>query len=141
MALKRKTTGSQNVQCIEYFVDVGDTVVTVAGATQGALAAGAVYPIAELPPGARVIGAGVEVVTPVAGFTGGSLKIGDAADDDRIGTTAGAASATLSVAGALRIEGDALLSVTATSGAATAGALVIRLLYITPGKADENSGR
>lgn len=130
----KKNAGRQELIVATMLIAFGDP--TAYGTAEGAI---------DLPGGAVVVGGDVTVITPWNSATTATLKLGDAADDDRYTTaaidlkTAGRTELTVTgyktpVAGAI----NALLA--QTGAAATAGQARVTVEYFVEGRSAFTQG-
>lgn len=97
----------------------------------------------ELPGNAIVIGGAVTVVTPWNG-TSATLKLGDAADDDRYTAAAvdlkAAGHTPLTLSGHQHTTAESLKTLVAAAGTATAGVAFVTVQYYVPGRSAFTQG-
>lgn len=99
-----------------------------------------VYEIANMPPGATVIGGEVVVETAVAGPTVSTISVGDSGSATRyLGATSmlSAARTALTLTGFRGAGENIRITVNNTVAAATAGKVTVRVLYTVQGRQNE----
>lgn len=99
----------------------------------------------ELPAGAIVVRGTVIVTESFNAVTTATIKVGDAADDDRYTAAAldvkAVGTKTLTANGfSMAKKGDLLLTYASTGGAATTGKLLLVVEYVVAGKSDWTQG-
>ena len=136
MTAKKPARGGQYALVAEFAFDVAkDTMLDNTGALADFKSAGArVFPIIDLPVGASIFTG--EIITPVAISGSSSYEVTLTLDGQALGGAKDIVSSTKhSVGGALTpSSGAPMLMSVAITGAATAGVVVVRVIYTIAGR-------
>lgn len=138
MALLKHNRNVQEALWAEFTFNMTDTMVNTAGAEQAFSAAAGVFDPIKLPPNAVVVGGDVTVETVSNDSGTSTIKVGDAADDDRYlgATSLKAAARTALVPTGYRGTGqDIRITLANQNGDATAGKVTVRVAYTVTGRA------
>lgn len=140
MAAKKPARGGQYALVAEFTFDVAkDTMLDNTGALVDFKSAGTrVFPIIDLPVGASIFAG--EVLTPVAISGSTSYKVSLVVDDQLLVNEADMVSATRAfVDGTIApSSGAPMLMAVDITGEATAGVVVVRVIYTIAGRVNEN---
>lgn len=122
-----------------------EAIVAYVDISAGDLLSGVATKAIELPSGAVVTGGSVAVKTPFNTATTATLKLGDAADDDRYTAAAvdlkTAGVTALAVTGYTHKVGESLqVTLTETGAAATLGKVRVQVSYYVEGRAAFSQG-
>lgn len=155
MATLQAARGGQNVQIAEFVCAFNDDMKDVNGVskTMSAITTGDIFKIANLPPGAQVVGGDVQIEVQGVGPTAYTAEVGTSTTGtnfaatftstvDLLGAVGARTALTLTSANSYpalmsQVPNDIYLRLIRSVAVATAGKFVVRIMYITRGKLDE----
>jgi hypothetical protein len=140
MVAKKPARGGQYALVAEFAFDVAkDTMLDNTGALVDFKSAGSrVFPIIDLPVGASIFAG--DIITPVAISGSSSYEVSLAVDGQILTSGADMVSGVKAdVAGTITpASGAPMFMVVDITGAATAGVVVVRVIYVIAGRVNEN---
>ncbi len=140
MATKKPARGGQYALSVEFAIDVAkDTMLDYTGALADFKSVGTrAFPIIDLPVGASILTG--EVLAPVAISGSSSYEVSLTLDGQPLVNGANMVSASKAAVGGTLApsSGAPMLMVVGITGEATAGVVVVRVIYTIAGRVNEN---